>query len=907
MSSSANTSMTSKFEHGIRAPGMLPMLKNNYMLWKFKMERALRVRNLWNVVSGREPMPEGVTERDEWIERDEEAQHCIVVTVDDEHTSYLYNTHTSKMMWESLEEVFLERSTANSMSLKNEFYNCKKDTKLTMQQHTMKLREMLHHLDAIGVAIPKEDVVMVLLNSIPEDYKSVRSTIKTIPGMTLEMVEARLREEEKDLGLEKRKERETEDDEKAFLAASKGSWSNLTCFKCGRTGHFARSCRSSVTRSPAVGGRAPSNGMEGQKQANMSSIRCFACHQMGHKASECVTNSQGGMNSSNAMIAETMGHAMLGVVGGEPWIMDSGASQHICKDASMFAELVPLLVPTSIRVGNNSVVEATHIGRVELQMKVGDSKALGILGNVLYAPQMARNLFSVASCVKAGNQVRFGNHGVEVVNGMNKVVAKGELANGLWSLLSQTAIDDEEEAQLANAAGNMKLWHRRLGHLGLQNVLRMRDENMVSGLQGKLENTLDKCHACSAGKMVRKPAPAVEERRTDEVLELVHSDVMGPFKTVSLGGGRYIVTFIDDFSRKIWVNVIESKDQVLEKFQAFVNMVENMTGKKVKRVRSDNGGEYTSRQMREYCEEKGIEQDFVPPYEQHMNGVAERANRTLQEIVASMMEDSHAPQNLWGEAVMTAAHIKNRVPHSKTGSKTPEEVFTKRKASVNHMKVFGCKVEVLIPKVLRKHKFAARTWKGIFVGYAGRTMGYRVYDPLSRKVFIRRDVDFFEEEEEISSIKVEERGNACMDVQGDQEAQLIGNGETEARSKILENDESRDLELVNSANQIGDVEVSEMEVEDVTEQSEEKVRLIYTRLQLPLNCLWNQGDLQEPESFPRDLPLTSLVKVCLQSVTSPSHRQKQLRKPLLVTTASDGERQSLRKWLPCTKTKHGRW
>lgn len=145
-----------------------------------------------------------------------------------------------------------------------------------------------------------------------------------------------------------------------------------------------------------------------------------------------------------------------------------------------------------------------------------------------------------------------------------------------------------------------------------------------------------------------------------------------------------------------------------------------------------------------------------------------------------------------------------------------------------------------------------------------------------------------------------------MDVQGDQEAQLIGDGETEARSKILENDESRDLELVNSANQIGDVEVSEMEVEDVTKQSEEK-GVIYTRLQLPLNCLWNQGDLQEPESFPRDLPLTSLVKVCLQSVTSPSHRQKQLRKPLLVTTASDGERQSLRKWLPCTKTKHGRW
>ena len=111
-----------------------------------------------------------------------------------------------------------------------------------------------------------------------------------------------------------------------------------------------------------------------------------------------------------------------------------------------------------------------------------------------------------------------------------------------------------------------------------------------------------------------------------EPLALVHSDVCGPMPTLSMGGAAYFVTFIDDFSRKTWVYPLRRKDEVLSIFKRFVTLVETQTGKKVKCLRSDNGGEYVSKPFQDFCDKKGIKRELIAPYNPPQNGVAERMN-----------------------------------------------------------------------------------------------------------------------------------------------------------------------------------------------------------------------------------------------------------------------------------------
>jgi hypothetical protein len=190
---------------------------------------------------------------------------------------------------------------------------------------------------------------------------------------------------------------------------------------------------------------------------------------------------------------------------------------------------------------------------------------------------------------------------------------------------------------------------------------------------------------------------------------------------------------------------MKDKGEVFSKFQEFKALVENQTGLKIKVLRSDNGGEYIGKKFQEFCAENGIERSFSTPYAPNQNGTAERFNRTLIERVTSMMMSSGLPYYLWGEALMTANYLKNLSPHSSIENMTPEEAWSGKKPSVKHLKAFGCKASTLVTPS-KTSKFGSRVWMGSFVGYGGSSFGFRIWDPIKRQVFMRKDVKFFEDE-----------------------------------------------------------------------------------------------------------------------------------------------------------------
>ena len=227
-------------------------------------------------------------------------------------------------------------------------------------------------------------------------------------------------------------------------------------------------------------------------------------------------------------------------------------------------------------------------------------------------------------------------------------------------------------------------------------------------------------------------------------MELIHSDVCGPISLTSLSVFEYYITFIDDFSRKTWVYFLKAKSEVFDKFKEFKALIHNISNKKIKTLRSENGGEYTLKEFESFCKDTRIKRELTTPYNPQQNGVTERKNRTIMEGVKTMIYDQDLPMNIWAEATRTVVYVQNRISYSALGFKTPEEIFTGKKPEVSHLKIFGCPVYIHVPKEKRT-KLDPSEKKGIFVGYCEVSKAFRIYIPGFHHMEISRDVTFDEE------------------------------------------------------------------------------------------------------------------------------------------------------------------
>ena len=266
---------------------------------------------------------------------------------------------------------------------------------------------------------------------------------------------------------------------------------------------------------------------------------------------------------------------------------------------------------------------------------------------------------------------------------------------------------------------------------------------MVCGLPA-LTEVEDVCAGCASGKHHREKFIKEQVWRASNPLELIHTDLCGPMQNDSVGGNRYFITFIDDYSRMCWVYFLRNKSGALNVFKKFKAFVELQSGHKLKKLRSDRGGEYTSKEFEEFCEKQGMERQLTVAYSPQQNGVAERRNRTICEMGRSMLIEKGMPVTFWAEAVNTAVYIQNRCYTTSVAEKTPFEAFTGRKPGVKHLKVFGCLCYTHIPASLRQ-KWDSKAGKGVFVGYGSCEKGYRIYDLKTEKIVLSRSVIFSED------------------------------------------------------------------------------------------------------------------------------------------------------------------
>jgi transposase InsO family protein len=328
-----------------------------------------------------------------------------------------------------------------------------------------------------------------------------------------------------------------------------------------------------------------------------------------------------------------------------------------------------------------------------------------------------------------GHKVTFDSQKCEIrKEGSGKLVATAARTSSNIYVLSEIG----NEKCCLGKEDESWLWHRRMGHMHFDNLVKVSKREAVREMPQITKPTNTLCKHCQQGKQTKTRFKS-KEYSTTKPLEIVHTDLVGPTTTKGLKGERYFMLLVDDYTRMTAVFFLKNKSEAFENFKIYKEMVENEMDSRIKCLRSDNGGEFTSKEFMDYCNNHGIKRQFSVARTPQQNGVVERKNRTVQEMARTMIMDSKLTDIFWTQAVHTTVHIQNRVMLRNNTDKTPYELWKGRPTNVKHFRVFGSKCYIKREDG-RMGKFDSRVDKGILVGYSSTRKAYKCYNLRLNKV-----------------------------------------------------------------------------------------------------------------------------------------------------------------------------
>lgn len=413
-----------------------------------------------------------------------------------------------------------------------------------------------------------------------------------------------------------------------------------------------------------------------------------------------------------------------------PWkiIIDSGATSHVFSNKSFIFDYEP--IESCVETGSGELLKCPGRGKAKIDLEGPNGNIDAMIKDVIWCPDLGHNLLST---------LPLGRRGVEVflrVDGRPSEFWKNDKVFGYADIIDNQYVvrGDAYQVNQANIIVSPQLLHQRMGHLNWQSVMQVPYHATGIEIQGKKPEEV--CGGCMLGHQQKKIGHAPMPKAT-ELFQLIHTDLSGPFP-VTRQGHKYYISFLDDLSGAIHIHLLKTKDDALAKFMEYKAKMELQSGKKIKFVRSDGGGEYKNLGFEASLKEAGIQWEPTAAYNPNQNGKAERVNYTLMSVVRSILSSKKLPKVLWGELVLTAAFLRNRSP--RLDKPSAFELVNGFQPDLSHLKVIGSRTWVYIPKEKRK-KMDERSWQGILVGYEPATSNYRVYDPIKGKVHVVHSIN----------------------------------------------------------------------------------------------------------------------------------------------------------------------
>ncbi len=415
-----------------------------------------------------------------------------------------------------------------------------------------------------------------------------------------------------------------------------------------------------------------------------------------------------------------------------------GANIHVCKDLNLIESFA--LIEKDVHVAGPYKTLSYGIGKVTLPTALKDGRfgAYLTLTTVHYLPESPANLISISLLVK---KMIFWNSETYVLqHGGRTVGYTPKSSNELYPLLLHRAWPST--AFMTNMKRlPLDVWHQRLGHLNYASL-----RTYLSG-QGIIwvENDPPHCRPCALSN-AKKVYNRATKRRSDQLFHTVFTDLVGPIKPEGFQKERYYIVFIDDYSRYQTTYTLRSKTEWLACFIEHYNWVETHFKTKIATLRTDYDSVVRLRAFEDFLSGYGIEFEPAPADGQDMNGVAEAGQRTLMSMVRSIAIGGNIPDFLWPDLVLAGTHIKNRRPTAALQGKTPYELVHHSKPDLNHLRILGSTVYVLIQdgSKVQSEKVSPRAREGILIGFDGDSI-CRVWIPSTERIERTKDHAIYED------------------------------------------------------------------------------------------------------------------------------------------------------------------
>ncbi|KAG8475448.1 hypothetical protein CXB51_032200 [Gossypium anomalum] len=676
----------------------IPLLDRNtrFALWQIKMQAVLAQMDLEDALLGIDKMPSTLTD-EEKKRKDRKALTQLHLHLSNEILQDVMKEKTAAALWKRLEQICMSKTLTSKLHMKQRLYAHRLEEGASVHEHLTVFKEILSNLEAMEVQYDKEDLGLILLCSLPPSYSTFRDTILySRESLTVDEVYDSL----------------TSYDKMKHLVVKPDSQERVSLF----VGEKIR-----ILMMIVVGHR---------KEIIVVNLRVDRSLQIEGKQPE---------NSGEADVVEDYSDGELLVASvndskvSEEWILDSGCTFHMSPNRDWFTTYETVSEGV-VLMGNNASCKIAGVGTIKVKMFDG---VVRTLSDVRYVPELKRNLISLSTLDSKGYRYT-AESGVLKISKGSLVVMKGQRKTAkLYVLQGSTVTGDAAVASSSLSDDDItKLWHMRLGHMSENGMVELSKRGLLDG-QGICK--LNFCEHCVFGKQKRVRFTR-GIHNTKETLEYIHSDLWGPSRVPSRGGANYMLTFIDDFSRKVWAFFLKQKSDVFSAFKSWKIMIEKQTGKQIKYLRTDNGLEFCSDKFNRLCKSEGIVRHLTVRHTPQQNGVAERMNRTIMEKVRCMLSDANLPKSFWAEAASTACFLINQSPSVAIEKKTPQEVWSGNPANYSDLKIFGCPAYAHV----NNGKLEPRSIKCVFLGYKAGVKGYKLWCPENRKVVISRDVVFDE-------------------------------------------------------------------------------------------------------------------------------------------------------------------
>ncbi|WJX12170.1 hypothetical protein P8452_02697 [Trifolium repens] len=689
----------------------------NWDRWVKQMKVIFNVQEVYEQVNAAiTPLPENANEEQrttfrEAKKKDNKALFLIHQCVDSKVFEKIADAETSKDAWDILQKSYggdakVKKVKLQALKRQYELLQMKNDE--SVADYFTRLVTLTNQMKNCGGNLDEQETVEKVLGTLTSKFEHIVVTIeetKDLSEIKIEDLQSTLEAHE----LKHGERSHGKEDEQALFSKFKKYQSEKKKWQNKKDSKKSKENAETVPESSSGGGGKQK---DKSKKKDKSKIQCYNCDKYGHYANECKNpkKKKGQDNEEEAKVAHDSSGSedetsFMVTIADEAadsmvWYFDSGCSNHMTGNRSILTDFDECL-NTKIRLANSDSIKAEGMGNVVIQRSNGKK---AVIEKVLYVPGMKCNLMSIGQLISKGFKIVIEDETLQLFDSKKRLIFKTAQSKNRIYKTQIKAI----EATCLSATAEEK-------------------DRLPSVI-----TPVDTCTTCLLGKHHRSSFKSHLPMRSSDVLNVVHSDICGPFDVLSTGGNKYFMTFVDEYSRMIWLYHIKTKSDAFEVFKKFKTLVEKQSDKSLKVLRTDGGGEYTSTEFENYCKEQGIIHEVTAPYTLQHNGLAERRNRSILDMARSMV---------------------------------PEEVWSKSKPSVNHLKVFGSLCYKHVPDAKRK-KLEDKSVPMIFVGYH-RTGAYRLYNPTSDKVEISRDVKVLENESWDWGQKLSSKKTCAVDLGGE--------------------------------------------------------------------------------------------------------------------------------------------